>query len=150
MKVKLYIFKDDGSRKAVSVRSGKHVIGRGDDASIRVPLASVSRKHCEISVTDDQVRVRDLGSSNGTKRNYQEVNEAELRPGDVLGVGDVLFTVQINDEPVNISRPEPPLDSEGGSADSSMMDTPPVAKPGLLSGTDASSSFDFDFDLDDP
>ncbi|MCA9293682.1 MAG: FHA domain-containing protein [Phycisphaerales bacterium] len=148
MKVKLHVFKENGDRKEVPVKPGKHVIGRGEDASIRVPLASVSRRHCEIEVTEDAVLVRDLGSSNGTKRNYQPIDEAELRAGDVLSVGDVLFTVQINGQPAKIQRPEPALDSDA-SADSSMMETPPIAKPGLLSGTDASDAFDFDFDLDD-
>ena len=148
MNVKLHVFKETGERKEVPVRPGKHVIGRGEDASIRVPLASVSRRHCELEVTATSVLVRDLGSSNGTKRNYQPVTEAELRAGDVLGVGDVLFTIQINGEPARIQRPEPPLDTDA-SADSSMMETPPIAKPGLLSGSDASDAMDFDFDLDD-
>ena len=57
MKVKLHVFKENGDRKEVPVKPGKHVIGRGEDASIRVPLASVSRRHCEIEVTEDAVLV---------------------------------------------------------------------------------------------
>ena len=44
------------------------MIGRGEDCDLRLQNRFVSRHHCELIVDDrDQVlRVRDLGSQNGT------------------------------------------------------------------------------------
>jgi predicted component of type VI protein secretion system len=127
--VKLVIFKEDGNRRDIPVKPGTYVVGRNEGATIRIPLPSVSRAHCELVVTDDGARVRDLGSSNGTYQNYSRVKEADLGPGDVLGVGDCLLTIQINGQPADIGKPEPPIG--GPSSDSSMMDTP---VPGAVGG----------------
>ncbi|MEM9704096.1 MAG: FHA domain-containing protein [Planctomycetota bacterium] len=52
--------------------------------------AKVSRRHCCVAEASGKVRVRDLGSLNGTWVNGKRVNrEAPLEPGDVLRVGDV-------------------------------------------------------------
>lgn len=122
MSLKLVIFKENGTRRDIPVKPGTYVVGRNETATIRIPLPSVSRSHCELVVTDDGARVRDLGSANGTYQNYNRVKEAELEPGDVLGVGDCLLTIQINGMPEQIDKPEPPIG--GPSSDSSMMETP--------------------------
>ncbi|NND84364.1 MAG: DUF3662 domain-containing protein [Acidimicrobiia bacterium] len=77
---------------SLSGASGRHpiannrvVIGRSPDADITLPDDTVSRKHALLWREDGVVRVRDLGSSNGTTRNGMPV------VGDVtVGVGDVL------------------------------------------------------------
>jgi len=125
--VKLIFFKDNGGRRDIPVKPGTYVMGRNEAATIRIPLPSVSRSHCELVVTDEGARVRDLGSSNGTYKNYNRVEEAELEPGDILGVGDCLLTVQINGQPAEVAKPEPPIG--GPSGDSSMMDTPAPGAP---------------------
>jgi hypothetical protein len=173
--VTLVVFTDDGRRKDVPIADGVHIIGRSDTATIRVPKPSVSRAHCELTIDGSTVAVRDLGSSNGTFKNFSRVSEAQLGPGDVLGVGDIHLTIQINGKPASISKPEPPIDD--ASAESSMMDTPPAGlgggsasrasggsggasgsspsqpagQPGKPAGSSRSDStdFDFDFDLDD-
>ncbi len=124
--LKLVVFKDDGSRRDIPVKPGTYVMGRNESASIRIPIPSVSRSHCELVVTDDTARIRDLGSANGTFHNYNRVENAELNPGDIVGVGDFLMTVQINGEPADLAKPEPPIDQPGSSDESSMMDTPGV------------------------
>ena len=63
------------------------VIGRGGvDFDLDDP--NVSRRHAEVMPTDGGVIVKDLGSSNGTFVNNQEiVDTARLAPGDDLLVG---------------------------------------------------------------
>jgi pSer/pThr/pTyr-binding forkhead associated (FHA) protein len=49
------------------------IIGRGEDCDLRVPGDAtnlmVSRHHCQLEIDPPQVRIRDLGSRNGTYLN---------------------------------------------------------------------------------
>ena len=96
---KLIMFREDGSRRDFVLPPGPTTIGRKDDCTIRIPLAMVSRRHCEILVDEDSVSVKDLGASNGTFLNNRRITEEEVEPGDQIVVGPVVFTVQINGEP---------------------------------------------------
>ncbi len=96
---KLIMFREDGSRREFVLRPGPTTIGRKDDCTIRIPLAMVSRRHCEVLVKNDVVSVKDLGASNGTFLNNRRVTEEEVEPGDQIVIGPVVFTVQINGEP---------------------------------------------------
>lgn len=107
MSVTLVTFGKKGARKEFALDSGPVLIGRKMDADLRIPLADVSRSHCEIVVNGDKVSLRDLGSSNGTFVNNQRVKEAVLQPGDRIGVGRVVFTVQIDGIPEDISPVSP-------------------------------------------
>ncbi len=55
---------------------GVVVLGRGPEAEIYVPHASVSRRHAVIRTDRDEVTIEDLGSSNGTT-----VNNLPITPG---------------------------------------------------------------------
>jgi len=64
------------------------VIGRdADSADVVVRDPAVSRKHLEVSREGGVVRVKDLGSTNGTFVNGQRVTEATLKPTDILRIG---------------------------------------------------------------
>ena len=99
MNVVLVTFKPDGSRVKVPLTSATVTLGRGDECAVRIPTAKVSRKHCELSLADDALRVRDLDSANGTFVNGDRVTEVSLSAGDVLRVGRVCFTIQIDGQP---------------------------------------------------
>lgn len=169
MDVNLYIFRADGSSKTIPIKPGRYVIGRHDDATLRIPLPTVSRKHCELVHDGSSLRVRDLGSSNGTYRNEERIEETELEAGDVLGVGEFRMSVQIDGEPAEVKPPPqaPTPPPEQAPAEQEAATTPmsddeeeevdlekTVTKPGmgnLLAGsnTEESSIFDFDFDFED-
>ena len=102
MDVKLAMFLPDGKRKDLSIRNRSTLIGRGDKCDLRIPLLSVSRRHCELAIGDDGLHVKDLGSSNGTFVNNQRVTESPLSAGDRLAVGPIIFTVQIDGAPEEI------------------------------------------------
>ncbi len=93
------MFKSDGSRREFSLTRDRIVIGRTNEVGLRIPLSSVSRKHCEIAIEDGVVKMRDLGSSNGTLHNSVRVKEAVLAAGDQVEVGPVVFTVVIDGVP---------------------------------------------------
>lgn len=103
MEIKLVMFKNDGQRKDFPVSGPTTAIGRGEDCGLRVPLLSVSRRHCELGLTDQGIKVKDLGSSNGTYVNNKRISgEMVLKAGDRLAVGPVVFTVQIDGWPEEI------------------------------------------------
>jgi pSer/pThr/pTyr-binding forkhead associated (FHA) protein len=81
-----------------SVVHPEYTIGRADDCDLKLQNRFVSRHHCEL-VVDDQdkiVRVRDLGSQNGTFVNDGPVTaECELKDGDKLVIGCIPFEVHI-------------------------------------------------------
>src|SRR4029079_8119665 len=66
-------------------------IGRGRGTTIVLPHPLVSRPHCELFESGEQLMVRDLGSLNGTFVNNQRITEAPLAPGELLTVGTVTF-----------------------------------------------------------
>ena len=69
--------------------------GRHPECDVRLGTSpKVSRRHCCIAQVDDRWVIRDLGSLNGVSVNGKRVRrEADLKPGDVLMVGDVEFDV---------------------------------------------------------
>jgi diguanylate cyclase (GGDEF)-like protein len=67
-------------------------IGRDVKNTIVVDLDNVSRRHAKISVRQGKHFVQDLGSTNGTYLNDEEVlEETALRSGDFVKVGGSIF-----------------------------------------------------------
>ncbi|MGV3606563.1 MAG: FHA domain-containing protein [Planctomycetaceae bacterium] len=67
-------------------------IGRARGTSIVLQHPLVSRQHCEIFEADGHLRVRDLGSLNGTFVNNERItSDVLLPPGELLTVGSVTF-----------------------------------------------------------
>jgi len=77
------------------------LIGRARDCDMQIRKSSVSRHHCGI-VFDGAtraVRVRDLGSRNGTFVNDQRVSGfRDLHNGDTLVVGFLSLKIEISGE----------------------------------------------------
>jgi len=77
------------------------VIGRREDCDLRIPLSDVSRKHCRLILDGEAMKVEDLGSSNGTYRNGERVQQTEVAAGDTLQIGPVVFVVQVDGYPAD-------------------------------------------------
>lgn len=101
MQVVLVMFRPEGERRSFSITRELTVVGRREDCDFRIPLGEISRKHCRLIKDGDQLRIEDLGSSNGTYHNGQRVQEAILSPGDTLQIGSVVFVVQIDGTPAD-------------------------------------------------
>ena len=85
------------------------VIGRQEDADIRIPDKHVSRRHAEITEEDGNVFVRDLGSHAGTKKNGVGITDkTQLAEGDILKIADFEFTVSPSSSATLSSVPIPP------------------------------------------
>lgn len=67
-------------------------IGRDVKNDLVVDLDNVSRRHARIVIRDGKCFVEDLGSTNGTYLNDEEVlSETALRSGDLVKVGSSIF-----------------------------------------------------------
>ncbi|HUO07240.1 MAG TPA: FHA domain-containing protein [Phycisphaerae bacterium] len=116
MNVQLVLFKEDGTRRDIEVKRESVVIGRSGDCDYQIPLAVISRRHCKLSQKGDRLILKDLGSSNGTFLNDKRVLQAEVKPGDRMRLGPVIFTVVIDGEPSEIKPVITVLNAKGESA----------------------------------
>ena len=72
------------------------VIGRGQQASFRIPHGQISRRHCELLESKGSVFIRDLGSTNGTMVKgtmLPSKTKVPVRSGSVIQLGDLAFRV---------------------------------------------------------
>jgi len=72
------------------LRSGLTVIGRGDEADIRIDDRRVSRRHATVKLAGGRVLLADAASTNGTWLNDQRLSGVrEVRDGDRIRIGGV-------------------------------------------------------------
>ena len=69
------------------------VIGRGNKCTLRLPDKYLSVKHCRIYKSDGSFFIEDLGSTNGTFLNGDELADeaVELIDGDKISIGRLNF-----------------------------------------------------------
>ena len=101
MGVVMVMFRADQQRRSFSITRDMTVIGRREDCDLRIPLGDVSRKHCRLILDGEAIKVEDLGSSNGTYKNGERIQQAELGAGDTLQVGPVTFVLQVDGFPAD-------------------------------------------------
>jgi putative nucleotidyltransferase with HDIG domain len=82
-------------------------IGRLEGLEIVLDDSSVSRNHAEVRATEHGWRVRDVGSTNGTRLNGVRLGNGlwPLRPRDMLQCGEVSFYVESITEEQPEERP---------------------------------------------
>lgn len=78
------------------------VIGRGNDADLRIDDPGVSRRHIEIRVEEAQdlggsprISVHDLGSTNGMSVNGKRVEQATLADGATIRIGNTTMSLRL-------------------------------------------------------
>ncbi|GAA5159738.1 hypothetical protein GCM10011366_21350 [Ornithinimicrobium tianjinense] len=85
--------------RLVPLAAAVTVIGRDASADLPVDDPGVSRRHAEIRISHDgphlQVVLRDLGSTNGTYLNGEQVGSEELRSGDRITLGRTHLTFRM-------------------------------------------------------
>jgi CRP-like cAMP-binding protein/Fe-S-cluster-containing hydrogenase component 2 len=69
--------------------------GRGADNDYRfADDTQLSRNHCAVEYRDGRYSIRDLGSTNGTFVNGNQISEVELQGGDVVEFGELKLEFQ--------------------------------------------------------
>ncbi|HEX6968086.1 MAG TPA: DUF3662 and FHA domain-containing protein [Micromonosporaceae bacterium] len=82
--------------RSYPLQMGSTIIGRGDQATLRLPDVGISRRHARIDFDGHQVVITDLGSTNGTMVNGQRISAVALNPGDVIQVGTTTLTFRLD------------------------------------------------------
>lgn len=90
MQARLTAFPPDSAALAQLIGTGDAVrIGRAPDSTLRIDHPSISRAHAELRIDDAGVRMRDLGSKNGSFMDGTAVTDAQLDGPCWLRFGDV-------------------------------------------------------------
>lgn len=94
-KVKLEILEGEGKGDLIALKEGDYTFGRGYEARMLLKDSedTVSRVHFKLTVNENRIGIKDLNSTNGTKVNKIEIDEAELKKGDTINAGKVLLRV---------------------------------------------------------
>lgn len=85
-----------GDGRTYPLAIGSLVIGRGEQASLRLADVGISRRHARVDFDGAQAVLTDLGSTNGTMVNGQRVSAVALNPGDVVQVGTTTLTFRVD------------------------------------------------------
>jgi predicted component of type VI protein secretion system len=111
MHVSLKVIEGKQSGTLIPLNRNKFLIGREEDCQLRPNSDLVSRHHCVFTTDDFTVRIRDLGSTNGTYVNNQRISgQVVLKHGDQIRIGKLAFEIQIlRDAPVAATRTPDPI-----------------------------------------
>jgi DNA-binding NtrC family response regulator len=92
---RLVVLSDSGPSSHALPPAGSITLGRGDDADIKLDDTSASRRHALLHL-GPEVRLEDLGSSNGTVVRGQQYKSqtVELRAGDSIELGKTIAVLQ--------------------------------------------------------
>jgi predicted component of type VI protein secretion system len=116
MSYKLIILKGRSANQAIPIGQGPTTLGRQPGCEITLKSSQVSRKHCQIFEHEGGLKVKDLGSSNGTFVNNQQIDGPHpLNPGDILAVGSIQFRLEDAEgvEALGVGKPSSTAIAEG-------------------------------------
>jgi predicted component of type VI protein secretion system len=106
MEIRLLVVQGKPLGKEIPVKESRFLIGRSEECHLRPNSELVSRLHCEIRAESDRVRLRDLGSSNGTIVNGERLtDEILVNDGDLVQVGPLGFQIILTREPASVQSP---------------------------------------------
>jgi pSer/pThr/pTyr-binding forkhead associated (FHA) protein len=118
--LRLRIEHGQGAGKTVRLpQAGVYTLGRIPQCSMRVLDMKVSKKHCEIHLSESDLTTAtlvDLGSTHGCLVNGQPVNkETTLNPGDELRLGMTILRVLSNGEADENLKPDEGREASAGN-----------------------------------
>jgi predicted component of type VI protein secretion system len=113
------------------------LVGRHEECDIQLNSRKISRKHCVIAVVGERLLVHDLGSTNGVRVNGARVEDAALKTGDELVIGNFRYQVHVDPkrevaaspEPREINVAAPPAPRPAGEDDVLEAADEPIALP---------------------
>ncbi len=112
--------------KAIPLSTKKFLVGREQDCHLRPNSDLVSRHHCVFSIDEYAIRLRDLGSTNGTRVNGKPLHgEVILKAGDQIGIGKLELELVLRQR-AEVATPEPqpaaPINLSSGGLSSGELD----------------------------
>lgn len=133
--------------KTIPLTTKKFLVGREADCQLRPNSDLVSRHHCVFLQDDYSVRLRDLGSTNGTQVNGEPVRgEIMLKTGDQITIGKLELEMVIRQVAAVAAPPMPAAIAAGDSTLLPTSDVPgvPVADD---TGTESQSALDTSYEM---
>lgn len=119
-----------GSAPIIPVQRPVVLIGRHPECDVRLDEPKVSRRHCCVAQVYDRLVLRDLGSRNGLRVNGRSVDEAQLRAGDEVAIGPLLFRLEV-EAPAPVSTPSLPAPPAAKASLAPPAADPPARPPSL-------------------
>jgi two-component system response regulator GlrR len=110
--VRLCINQRPASSPDFRLLEGSCVCGAAPDVDLVIQDRTVSRRHAEITLVPEGVRVRDLSSHNGTWYGGQRVNDCVLAAGSTIHLGQAELRIEPDRDALERS-PEVELDHYG-------------------------------------
>lgn len=110
--LQLRVISGPDSGHILALSRGRHLIGRGHEADLRLDDPDVSRRHAEVRVGPRGVCLCDLASTNGTYLNGEPVTAqaCPVQPGETITVGGSrLCVVAVSEPPAAVTA-----DGDGG------------------------------------
>ncbi|ADG68422.1 Forkhead-associated protein [Planctopirus limnophila DSM 3776] len=99
LKAELKILVGKHQGKVIPLAARKFLVGREQDCHLRPNSDLVSRHHCVFTIDDYAVRLRDLGSTNGTQVNGENIRgEVILNEGDQVTIGKLELQLLLKTE----------------------------------------------------
>jgi hypothetical protein len=102
---RLVLLSEGFTGRTFELKGEKTTVGRVSDNAFEIPESSVSSHHAEIVLQGNDVLIRDLGSTNGTFINGEQINEAVLKPGQILRFGTVELRLETPETAAAASAP---------------------------------------------
>jgi hypothetical protein len=90
--------------RVIELKLGVNRLGRSPENDFQVEHPTISAHHCELSIEDEQLVIRDSESTNGTFVGGEPIREARLSAGESFSAGDVEFLVESTDMAVSIPK----------------------------------------------
>lgn len=120
----LQVEKGNDQGREFVLQEGENGIGRGIDNDVILADVAVSRRHLIVVREGETLRLRDLGSGNGTQVNGKRVSSVVLSEGDRIEVGETVLVVRLPG-----GLPLPALDPDGVTDESNIAGTIPPPAP---------------------
>jgi predicted component of type VI protein secretion system len=117
-----------GAAPAIPLQRPVLLIGRHPECDIRIDLPKISRRHCCVALAYERLVIRDLGSTNGLRVNGTLVEEAQLKGGDEVAIGPILYRVEV-------AAPAPPPPPPPAAAKRPAQPAKPPSLPSLPTDT---------------
>ena len=96
----LLIHEGEKAGQRWTLQSDLTVVGRGNECDLLLPERQISRQHIRIRRSGGQYIIEDIDSKNGTWVNGRKLlgteTETEIREGDRIQVGKMIFRLAIN------------------------------------------------------
>ncbi|HEY1416740.1 MAG TPA: FHA domain-containing protein [Myxococcaceae bacterium] len=114
----LYAEHGPGTGQLIPVSDGALILGRSSSCDLRLPHASISRRHARLTRRGERLFLEDLGSQNGTFLDDERLSGPhELLVGQRIHIGPAVLRIRVPGGNNRTDRPRrrpPPAEREAG------------------------------------